>query len=126
MYFYNLLGNEFAVFFNVFFVFNFQDCRYFKSKKTGRGPLKEGWRVSKFLYNYHLIGKGLNRRTPPHPPPPTSSPIHITFLSSPRVVSKISSCQLNTTTRRGIRQIGISFGSIFFLFSYESSQGPHS
>ena len=24
----------------------------------------------------------------------------------------------------GIKQLGISFGSIFLLFSYESSQGP--
>ena len=53
--------------FNVFFVFYFQDCRYFKSKKTGRGPLKEGWRVSRFLYkgefvysNTFLIGIQLN------------------------------------------------------------------
>ena len=43
-----------------------------------------------------------------------------------RAVTKISSCQVNTTSRRGIKQLGISFGSIFLLFSYESRQGPRS
>ena len=42
----------------------------------------------------------------------------------PRAVTKISSCQVKTTSRRGIKQLGISFGSIFLLFSYESSRGP--
>ena len=32
----------------------------------------------------------------------------------------------NTTSRSGIKQIEISFGSIFLLFSYERSQGPGS
>ena len=32
----------------------------------------------------------------------------------------------NTTSRWGIKQLGISFGSIFLLFSYESSRGPRS
>ena len=40
-----------------------------------------------------------------------------------RVVTKISSCRANTTSRRGIKQLGISFGSIFLPFSYESSRG---
>ena len=31
-----------------------------------------------------------------------------------RVVTKISSCRVNTTNRRGIKRLGISFGSIFF------------
>ena len=44
----------------------------------------------------------------------------------PRVVTKISSCQVNTTSRRGIKQQGISFSSIFLLFSNKSSRGPHS
>ena len=43
-----------------------------------------------------------------------------------RAVTKISSCRVNTTSRRGIKQLGISFGSIFLLFSYESSRGPRS
>ena len=43
-----------------------------------------------------------------------------------RDFTKISSCQVNTTSRRGIKQLGISFGSIFLLFSYESNQGPRS
>ena len=40
-----------------------------------------------------------------------------------RVVTKISSCRVNTTSRRGIKQLGISFGSIFLLFSNKSSRG---
>ena len=39
---------------------------------------------------------------------------------------KISSCRVNTTSRLGIKQLGISFSSIFLLFFNESSQGPHS
>ena len=38
-------------------------------------------------------------------------------------VTKISSCQVNTTGRRGIKQLDISFDSIFLLFSYERSRG---
>ena len=51
-----------------------------------------------------------------------------TFLLSKicTAVTKISSCWVHTTSRWGIKQLGISFGSIFLLFSYESSQGPHS
>ena len=51
-----------------------------------------------------------------------------TFLLSKicKAVTKISSCWVHTTSRWGIKQLGISFGSIFLLFSYESSQGPHS
>ena len=41
-----------------------------------------------------------------------------------RVVTKISSCRVNKTSRRGIKQVGISFGSIFLLFSNKSSRGP--
>ena len=33
---------------------------------------------------------------------------------------------LSTTSRLGIKQLGISFGPIFLLFSYESSWGPRS
>ena len=40
-----------------------------------------------------------------------------------RVVTKISGCQVNTTRKRGIKQLGISFDSIFLLFSNESSWG---
>ena len=43
-----------------------------------------------------------------------------------RVATKILSCQVNTTSRWGTTQLGISFGSTFVLFSNESSQGPHS
>ena len=44
-------------------------------------------------------------------------------LSFCRVVTKISSCWVNTTSRQGIKQRGISFGSIFLLFCYKSSWG---
>ena len=33
-----------------------------------------------------------------------------------RVVTKVSSCWVNTTSRRGIKRLGISFGSIFHHF----------
>ena len=39
-----------------------------------------------------------------------------------RAVTKISSCWVRTTSRRGIKQLEFSFASIFLLFSYESSQ----
>ena len=41
-----------------------------------------------------------------------------------RVVTKISSCRVNTTSRQGIKRLRISFGSIFLLFSNKSSWGP--
>ena len=41
-----------------------------------------------------------------------------------RVVTNFSSCRVNTTSRRGIKQLGISFGSIFVLFSNKSNQVP--
>ena len=34
--------------------------------------------------------------------------------------------RVNTTSRQGIKQLGISFGSIFLLLSSESNGGPHS
>ena len=40
-----------------------------------------------------------------------------------RAVTKISSCRVNTTSRRGIKQLGISFGSKFLFFSYEINRG---
>ena len=33
-----------------------------------------------------------------------------------RVVTKISCCWVNTTSRRGIKQLGIFFGPVFLLF----------
>ena len=36
-----------------------------------------------------------------------------------RVVSKISSYRVNTTSRRGIKQLGVSFGSVFFYFTLQ-------
>ena len=43
-----------------------------------------------------------------------------------RVVVKISSCWVNTTIRRGIKHLGVSFGSNFPLFSIKSRRGRHS
>ena len=48
------------------------------------------------------------------------------FFLIDRVVTKISSCQVNTTSRWGIKWLGISFSSIFLLFSNKSRQGPPS
>ena len=48
---------------------------------------------------------------------------NIMCTASCRVVTKISSCPVNTTSGRGIKQLGISFGSSFLLFSFESSRG---
>ena len=42
-----------------------------------------------------------------------------------RVVSKISSCRVNTS-RQENKQLGISFGSSFLLFSNKSSRQSHS
>ena len=52
-----------------------------------------------------------------------SSPNAIHQADLIRVVTKISSCRVNTTRRRGIKWLGISFGSIFLLFSNKSSRG---
>ena len=41
-----------------------------------------------------------------------------------RVVTKISSCWVNTIGRRGIKRLGISFSSISLPFSNKSSRGP--
>ena len=49
--------------------------------------------------------------------------IALHLLVDIRVVTKISSCRVNTTSRRGIKRLGISFGSIFVLFSNKSSRG---
>ena len=54
------------------------------------------------------------------------------FTLTYRDVTKISSCQVNTTSRQGIKQLGISFGSIFpwkkpgatFIVAGENP-GPH-
>ena len=45
-----------------------------------------------------------------------------------RVVTKILSCQVNTTSGQEIKQPGISFGSVFLHFPMKvaGTQGPHS
>ena len=40
-----------------------------------------------------------------------------------RVVTKISRCWVNTTCRRGIKQLWVSFGYIFLLFSFKVAGG---
>ena len=45
-------------------------------------------------------------------------------ITSSRVVTKISSYRVHTTSRQGIKRLGISFGSTFLLFSNKSSRGP--
>ena len=40
-----------------------------------------------------------------------------------RVVTKISNCQVNTTSRWRIKQLGISLGSIFLRFFNENRRG---
>ena len=47
----------------------------------------------------------------------------ISALATCRVVTKISSCRVNTTSRRGIKRLGISFGSIFFYFPIKVAGG---
>ena len=46
--------------------------------------------------------------------------------SNIRVVTKILSYRINITSRWGMKKLGISFGSIFLLFSNESGCRPHS
>ena len=40
-----------------------------------------------------------------------------------RVVTNTSSCRVNTTSKWGIKQLGISFGSIFFYFPLKVAGG---
>ena len=46
------------------------------------------------------------------------------FLITGLSLIKISSCRVNTTSRRGIKWLGISLGTIFLLFFNKSSRGP--
>ena len=50
----------------------------------------------------------------------------VCLIPTSRAVTKISSCRGNATSSWRIKQPGISFGSTFLLFYYESSWGPHS
>ena len=50
---------------------------------------------------------------------------NVFIVTRVRAVAKISSCWGNTLSRWGIKQLGISFGSNYLLFSYESSWGVH-
>lgn len=42
---------------NGFPLFKFQDLRFFQSKKTGRGPLAEGWRdtITPIMCSYKVV-----------------------------------------------------------------------
>ena len=44
-------------------------------------------------------------------------------LVGSRDVTKISHCRVNTTSRQGIKQLGISFGSTFFYFPMQLAGG---
>ena len=55
---------------------------------------------------------------------PSTSPRVAYIWRGDWVVTKISSCRVNTTSRRRIKRLGISCGSIFLLFSNKSSWGP--
>ena len=43
--------------------------------------------------------------------------------SESRVVTKISRCWVNTTSRQGIKQLRVSFGSMFLLLSFKVARG---
>ena len=77
------------------------------------------WHMSKpltVLYlHFHIRIMCLSRRLTVD----THNPLQVPIM---RVVTKISSCQANTKSRRRIKQLGVSFLSIFLLFSFESSQ----
>ena len=47
-------------------------------------------------------------------------------ISKPGLSVRFQSCRVNITSRRGIKQLGISSGFIFILFSNEISRRPHS
>ena len=54
-----------------------------------------------------------------HPKGPAVTVVHTTckqMCAVSRDVTKISSFQVNTTSRRGIKQLGISFSAMFLLF----------
>ena len=65
-----------------------------------RWALIRGWvlnRISTYLFTTFSVGSTFSKST----------------SNQTRVVTKISSCRVNTTSRRGIKRLGISFGSIF-------------
>ena len=70
----------------------------------------------------HTPGKNPENLVAQHPCHKDSEEVEMDWAH--RVVTKISSCRVNTTSRRGIKYIAISFGSIFLLFSTKSSRGP--
>ena len=43
--------------------------------------------------------------------------------TNPGLSLRFPSCRVNTTSKQGIKQLGVSFGYIFLQFSYKSSQG---
>ena len=52
--------------------------------------------------------------------------INCIFSPEDRVVIKISSCQANDTSRRGVQQLGILFGLTFLPFSYKGKRRSRS
>ena len=55
--------------------------------------------------------------------PQNSSGVHPYSSGLGRVVTKISSCGVNRTSRQGIKQLGNSIGFIFLLCSLKSMPG---
>ena len=85
----------------------------------GRGREKEGgWGKRVFALFFPSPSLCLPRRLEP-----ALRPTHLFgYTDIIRVVTKVSSSCVNTTSRQVIKQLG----SIFLLFSYESSWGPRS
>ena len=55
--------------------------------------------------------------------PQNSSGVHPYSSGLGRVVTKISSCGVNITSKQGIKQLGNSIGFIFLLYSFKSMPG---
>ena len=86
---------------------------YSATYKTKR--LKTNWQIFS-LFNSPNSSKDMIRQTRPRKDGTSGFSLKRKY----RVVTKISSCQVNTTSTRGIKQLGISSGSIFLLFSNKS------
>ena len=94
-------------------------CSNFALKRTAEDGEREfGARATETLRKNFYLDDALRSA------PTEKDPLGLVQAVKDRVVTKISSCRVNTTSRRGIKRLGISFGSIFLLFSNKSSRGP--
>ena len=94
-------------------------CSNFALKRTAEDGEREfGARAAETLRKNFYLDDALRSA------PTEKDPLGLVQAVKDRVVTKISSCRVNTTSRRGIKRLGISFGSIFLLFSNKSSRGP--